>query len=474
MSGDNELLNGELSVINVGLDTFADPLWQGGVPVVDLDWRPPARGDPRLIDLLRRLQGVGNIDIDRANLSAHKRIVEAEPALVDVVAAGEAIPELQDRVLLHAGPPIGWDEMCEPMRGAIIGAVRYEGWTTTEAEAAALAARGELTLLPNHDYGAVGPMTGITTRSMPVFVVENRTFGNRAFCTINEGVGAVLRFGANNDEVIERLEWLRETLAPTLREALRRADGIELRPLIARALTMGDELHQRNVAASSLFLREITPLIAQGTEAGASLAEIVSFLAGNEQFFLNLAMAASKAAMDPVADIPGSTVVSAMSRNGSEFGIRVGGTGGQWFLAPTPMPEGLYFPGYSAQDANPDMGDSAILETLGLGAFAMGGAPAVAGFVGAGTFRDALDYTREMGEITIGPNPHLGLPTLDFAGVPCGIDIRKVVETGICPAINTGIAHRRAGVGQVGAGIARAPFECFAGALEELANRSGA
>ena len=312
-------------------------------------------------------------------------------------------------------------------------------------------------------------MAGVTTRSMPVFVVENRAFGNRAFCTINEGVGQVLRFGANDDRVIQRLHWLADTLAPALREAVKRAGGIGLRPLMARALTMGDEMHQRNTAASSLFLREIGPPLARGATPGASLGDVLEFLAGNDQFFLNLAMAAGKATMDPVAGIPGSTVVSAMSRNGRDFGIRVCGTGDRWFSAPAPMPRGLYFPGYTAQDANPDLGDSAILETMGLGAFAMGGAPAVAGFVGAGTFQDALNYTREMAEIALGSNPNFRMPTMDFSGVPCGIDIRKVVESGICPVINTGIAHRRAGVGQVGAGIARAPIECFVRALEGFA-----
>ncbi len=413
----------------------------------------------------------GPIDVDKANEGALQRIVDAEPVLVDVAPAGETIPELQDMVLLHAGPPIGWKDMCEPMRAAIVGAMRYEGWAANDAEAEALAASGEVRFLPNHDFRAVGPMAGVTTRSMPVFVVENRAFGNRAFCTINEGVGQVLRFGANDDGVVQRLHWLADTLAPALREAVKRAGGIELRPLMARALTMGDEMHQRNTAASSLFLREIGPPLARAATPGGSLGDVMDFLAGNDQFFLNLAMAAGKATMDPVAGIPGSTVVSAMSRNGRDFGIRVGGTGDRWFLAPAPMPQGLYFPGYSAQDANPDLGDSAILETMGLGAFAMGGAPAVAGFVGAGTFRDALNYTREMAEITLGSNPNFAMPTLDFSGVPCGIDIRRVLESGVCPVINTGIAHRRAGVGQVGAGIARAPIDCFVRALEGFAEK---
>ena len=306
---------------------------------------------------------------------------------------------------------------------------------------------------------------------MPVFVVENRTSGNRAFCTINEGLGKVLRFGANDDVVIDRLRWMRDTLAPALAEAVKRSGSMELRPLMAQALAMGDEMHQRNVAATSLFFRSLAPHLVRNSGQRASLDEVTDFLVGNDQFFLNLAMAAGKATMDSAGSIEGSTLVHAMSRNGTDFGIRVSALGHQWSTAPALMPDGLYLPGFNGGDANPDMGDSAILETMGLGAFAMAGSPAVAGFVGAGTFRDALTYTREMGEITLGRNPHLTIPNLDFQGIPCGIDVRKVVETDIAPVINTGIAHKEPGIGQVGAGIVRAPMECFYQALEALANR---
>jgi len=305
---------------------------------------------------------------------------------------------------------------------------------------------------------------------MPVFVVENRTLGNQSYCTINEGLGKVMRFGANDDSVIERLRWIEKTLAPALREAVLRAGGVDLRPIMAQALAMGDEMHQRNVAATSLFFRAIAPHLVRGSSQQSSLSEVTDFLVGNDQFFLNLAMAAAKSAMDAAASVNGSTLITAMSRNGTNFGIRIGALGNRWFTAPSLMPEGLYFPGFTSDNANPDMGDSAILETLGLGAFAMAGSPAVVGFVGAGTYRDALNYTQEMGEITLGHHPHLSIPNLDYQGVPSGIDLRKVVETGISPAINTGIAHKEAGAGQVGAGIARAPLECFHQGLEALVN----
>ena len=409
--------------------------------------------------------------IDEANQTALEKVQSAEPVLIDVVPAREAMPRLTEGMLLHAGPPIEWEAMANPMKGAITGAIRYEGWASSEDEAETLAASGSVAFHPAHHFDAVGPMTGIITPSMPVFVVENRTGGNRAYCTINEGLGRVLRFGANDDSVIDRLHWIQETLGPALKEAVNRGGPIELRPLMAQALAMGDEMHQRNVAATSLFFRAIAPSLVGGSTVGGPLEEIARFLVSNDQFFLNLAMAAGKATMDAAKSVEGSTMVYAMSRNGTDFGIRVAALGDRWFTAPALMPDGLYFPGFSAEHANPDMGDSAILETLGLGAFAMAGSPAVVGFVGAGRFQDALNYTQEMGEITAGQHTHLLIPSLDYQGVPCGIDLRRVVETGIAPVINTGIAHKEAGVGQVGAGIVRAPMECFNQALEALVDQ---
>lgn len=403
--------------------------------------------------------------IEEANRKALCRMGEAEPVLVEVLPAGEAIPALAERTVLHAGPPISWERMCGPMRGAVAGAVLFEGWAESLEEAEALAAAGKIAFHPNHHFSAVGPMTGMTTRSMPVMVVENRRFGNRAFCALNEGLGRVMRFGANDAEVLRRLGWLRDVLGPELGAALRRRGGLPLKSVIARGLTMGDEMHQRNVACSSIFVREMAPSLARSVSCGDTLGAVFDFIGGNDQFFLNIAMAAGKAIMDPVRGIAGSTVVTAMCRNGTDFGIQVSGTGDMWFTAPVEMPKGLYFPGFGEADANPDMGDSAIVETIGLGGFAMAASPAVAGFVGAGSAADAVNYTRDMYEITVAHNADWTLPALDFAGVPMGIDIRKVLETGLAPVINTGIAHRKPGLGQVGAGIVRAPLSCFEKAL---------
>ena len=406
--------------------------------------------------------------IDEANQEALKRILDGDPHLVDVVPAAQAIPELKDHMILHAGPPITWERMCGPLRGAVQGIAVFEGWAAGLDDAAAKAAAGAYAFAPNHHFGAVGPMTGMTTIGQPLLVVENKTFGNRAYCAINEGLGKVMRFGGNDAEVLERLRWIARVLGPALGRALRAGDGIALKPLIARGLTMGDEMHQRNVACSSLLLRQLAPALARTAQSGDDLAACLDFIGRNDQFFLNVAMAMGKALTDPARDIAGSTVVTAMSRNGTDFGIRVAGTGERWFTAPVEMPVGLYFPGFGAADANPDMGDSAIVETVGLGGLAMAASPAVAGFVGLGGLAEAFATTETMREICAGEHPVFRIPTLDDRGTPVGIDVRRVVETGVTPVINTGIAGRRAGTGQVGAGVVRAPLGCFRAALEAL------
>lgn len=411
--------------------------------------------------------------IDTANAEALRRILSADPVLVDCIPAAEAVPTLGAGTILHSGPPIGWDRMCGPMRGAVTGIAVFEGWASDLDDAEKKAARGDYTFAPNHHYGCVGPMTGMTTRGQMLLVVENKTFGNRAYCAINEGLGKVMRFGGNDKEVLDRIRWLTSDLGPALSRALRHMGGIPLKALVARGLTMGDEMHQRNVACSSLLMRQLAPALAMTTTDSATLARCLAFIGANDQFFLNVAMAMGKAMTDPARGIAGSSVVTAMCRNGTDFGIRVSGTGDQWFVAPVEMPKGLYFPGYTEADANPDMGDSAIVETIGLGGFAMGASPAVVGFVGAGNASEAAVFTRSMGEICVGENAEWTIPAMDYKGVPTGIDVRLVGETGIMPTINTGVAHKKPGVGQVGAGIVKAPRGCFEQALVAFAGKMG-
>ena len=458
-----------LRAVNVGLDMFAQPLVDNGATVVSLDWRPPAEGDREMGLLLARLEDDPDDPVGRrvmvANATAVERLLAAQPMLIDVQPARVALG-LADRHLLHAGPPIAWDRMCGPVKGAIIGAILFEGWAPSPEEATALVGSGGVDLSPCHHHAAVGPMAGVISPSMPVVVVENVASGIRAHTTLNEGLGKVLRFGAYDPSVLERLRWFTDVLGPALSRALKTGGPLDLRSLTGQALQMGDEGHNRNIAATSLFSRAIAPALVR-TADSATAGSILDFLRGNDHFFLNLSMAACKSALDSAHGIEASTVVTAMARNGVDFGIRMSGTGDAWFTTPVGVPDGLYFPGYGPDDANPDLGDSAITETFGIGGFAMAAAPAIVRFVG-GSSADALEFTRLMGRITLARNPSYALPPLGFAGTPTGIDARRVVDSGIAPVINTGIAHRQAGVGQIGAGIARAPLACFASALAGL------
>ncbi len=464
------MLPNGVQALNIGLAGFAEPIAAAGASVLNLDWRPPAGADRELGMLVARLDDDSDDPIGAqvagANRTALDQLLGASPFLIDVQPAGTAIPGLAGRMLLHSGPPISWDRMCGPMRGAVIGAALFEGWAADPDEAERLAASGDIGFDACHHHGAVGPMAGVVSPSMPVVVVDNTAGGNRAFATLNEGLGKVLRFGAYDESVLARLRWFRDGLGPALSRTLAATGPIDLKSITAQALQMGDEGHNRNVAATSLFVRGLAPALVRSTAHDDATAAL-DFLRGNDHFFLNLSMAACKATLDAAHGVNGSSVVTAMSRNGVEFGVRLSGTGDAWYTAPVGVPDGLYFPGYGPDDANPDLGDSAITETCGIGGFAMAAAPAIVRFVG-GTAADALNFTREMYRITLERNPAFALPPLGFAGTPTGIDVRRVVESGVQPVINTGIAHKLPGVGQIGAGIARAPLACFADALRGL------
>ncbi|MEG0378097.1 MAG: DUF1116 domain-containing protein, partial [Eubacterium sp.] len=361
-----------------------------------------------------------------------------------------------------------------PMQGSCIGAVLFEEWAKTPEEARTLLESGGVKFMPCHHVNAVGPMGGITSAHMPVFVVKNTTYDNEGYCTMNEGIGAVLRFGAYSDEVVNRLRWMRDVLGPVLGKALRTYEkGLSVNPMVAKAIAMGDEFHQRNIAASLIFLKEMSPIITGLDISEKERGEVIKFLADTDQFFLNIMMASAKAVMDGARMIEAGTVVTAMCRNGENFGIRISGMGDTWFTAPVNTPQGLYFTGYSGDDASPDMGDSAITETFGVGGMAMIAAPAVTRFVGAGGFEDAQSTSNEMMEIVLGQNPNFAVPNWSFKGICLGIDARKVVEKEITPVINTGIAHKKAGYGQIGAGTVHPPIACFQKAVKAYAEKLG-
>ncbi len=401
---------------------------------------------------------------------ANQQVIEifqrAEPVIVDVATAREVIPGLDEDMLLHAGPPISWGRMCGPMRGAALGALVYEGRATDLVAAEKLVEAGKVRFEPNHDHGAVGPMAGIISASMPVWVIEDRANNVRAYSNLNEGPGATLRYGANGPEVIERLRWMQTVLGPRLKKAVQQSGGIPVFPLITGAVEMGDECHSRNRAALGLLVQTLLPNFLASDFSSRELEEVFSFIIGRDYFFLNITMAACKAAWLKAESIPDTSIITALSRNGVEFGIRLQG---KWFSAPTPEVAGHYFPQFTAADANPDIGDSAITEASGLGGFASGGAPAVTGFIG-GTPEELMAATLDMYKITSAESRHFSLPILGNRGTATGIDVLKVVETGIRPFVTTGIAHRMPGIGQVGAGRVRAPLACFTQAAAYLHN----
>jgi hypothetical protein len=459
MPPEPDLLREPSSVVVAGPELFASALAAQGLRVTRIDWRPPATPDD--------VASLWCDEVDAANRVALDRLLAAHPVLVDVRPAIDVVPGMTRDTLLHAGPPIAWERMSGPLRGAVAGALVYEGLAETKDDAERLAARGDIRFDPCHHHASVGPMAGVMTASMPVFVLENRAAGNRAYSTLNEGLGKVLRYGAYAPEVLDRLRWFRDGLGPALGEAIRQTGGVDVRALIGQAVQMGDECHNRNRAASALLIKALAPAIAALDLPAAERARILAFAGGNEHFFLNVGMAACKAALDSAHGVAGSTLVTTMARNGTDFGIRVSGLGDRWFTGPAETPQGLFFPGFGPEHANPDIGDSAITETAGLGGFAMGGAPAVVQFVG-GTPGDALRYTRLMYEITSGESAAYRLPALDFRGTPTGIDVRLVAQTGILPQINTGMAHREPGIGQIGAGLVKPPRACFERALQAL------
>lgn len=458
-----------LSVLNCGLASFADNLELANAEVTRLAWQPPALGDVAAgLDLASL---IAHPLVEQANQRAFAQYLAAQPVLVDVKPASEAIAAMAARkLILHSGPPIAWTQMCGPVKGAIVGAILLEGWADNHEDAERLAREGGVSLEPCHHHDAVGPMAGVISPSMPLFVVRNSANGRHAYSNFNEGLGKVLRFGANGPDVLARLRWMKQTLAPALKAALAASGPIELKPLMAQALQMGDEVHNRNAAATGLFIKRIVPPLLDTSLPLEQIRAVTQALVENDHFFLNLSMAACKSMMDAAAAVPFSSMVTVMARNGVNFGVRLSGTGDTWFQAPANPVEGLFFPGYGVADAAADLGDSAITETAGMGGFAMASSPAIVKFVG-GTPADAVNHSRRMQSITLGSNPAFTLPALNFAPTAAGIDARKVADRGILPVINTGIAHRLAGVGQIGAGITTAPMPCFVEAIRALAGQ---
>jgi len=409
--------------------------------------------------------------IEAANQDALCKMWNVKPILVDIDLAKNVVPGMDSKTILHAGPPIEWERMCGPTQGAIAGILVYENLVNSIDEGYQLAASGEIKFDCNHDHDTVGPMTGITSPNQPVFILEDSDTKKRAFCTLNEGRGKVLRFGGWGNDVLERLNWMKDTLAPTLKKALKHSkEGIDIKAIISESLHMGDEAHNRNRAGTYLFMSEITPHLLNTTDS-ATVSEVFLFMKENADIFnLNLSMPHSKLIADATRDIEYCSLMVAMARNGTDIGIQIAGLGRQWFTSPATMVEGLYFPGYSKVDACPDLGDSTISEVVGIGGFAMAASPAIVSFVG-GSASDAIARTEQMYEISIDESKSFTIPILNFRGTPTGVDVRLVVELNQTPLINTGIAHKEAGIGQIGAGLTAAPIDMFHDALRAFATK---
>ncbi len=466
----NQLFEQDLVVANLGLESFADNLREQGVRAVQVAWKPPAGGDAKLVAMLDAIASC-KVDVQAANAKAIENIMKSKPVLMDIGVALKDIPGMQEKMFLHSGPPVSWERMSGPTRGAVIGGIIFEGWAKTPEEAEKLAASGQIKFEPCHHHSTVGPMAGIVTPSMPVWIVKNETFGNYSYATLNEGLGKVLRYGAYGQEVNQRLQWMKDVLAPVLKDALRAHGPLDMKNIIAQVLQMGDEGHNRNRAGTSIVIRELaSSLVKLENYSKKDVAAVFDFLNENDHFFLNLSMPTAKAIIDSAHNIEGSTIVTVLARNGTDFGIRVSGLGDAWFVDQAPIVDGLYLPGYTEDDAARDIGDSTITETAGFGGFAMAAAPAIVKFVG-GSPEDALNFTKKMYEITDGENNIFQIPILDFRGTPTGINLLKVVETGILPAINTGIAHKTPGIGMVGAGLVEPPMSCFTKALAAFAEK---
>jgi hypothetical protein len=461
------IIQTKLDILNIGSPLFKENLEAQHAKVTHLDWKPVAGGNSEFIPYLESMEN--DSKIKEANKLAIDNLLSSQAFLTDMMLAGDVIPNFDKNTILHAGPPISWDKMSGPLRAAILGAIVFEELAISLDEAEQKVLNNEFIFDSCHNHSTVGPMAGVTSYSMPVFIVENKTHNNKAFCTINEGLGKVLRYGANSKEVITKLQWIKNTLYPILKKAIKQGPLINLNTLISQALHMGDECHNRNKAATSLFIRTILPSLLEVDEDNKKTKEVVDFLNSNDHFFLNLSMAAAKACMDAAHNIPNSTLVTAMSRNGTEFGIKISGLGDQWFTGPANYVKGLLFPGYTDDDCNPDIGDSAITETFGIGGFAMASAPAIVQFVG-GSVEDALRYSNLMYNITLTENNTFSIPNLNFRGSPTGIDLKKVIELDILPVINTGIAHKKPGIGMVGAGVVYPPKICFEKAFKAFVN----
>jgi hypothetical protein len=461
-------LPSEIEVVNLGLSLFGDAVREQGRPVIQVDWRIPADGEPDLVAALSRLYGRQSSVIDEANAEVARRLDKGSPKLIGVETALDVVPGIDDRTIFHSGPAIAWGELADPLRRSVRAAIMAEGWAGTPDEVDKLMERNEVRLEPANHHQAVVPMASAIGPSAPMLVVENEAGGTRSFSSLNQGPGEVPWFGRETPAAVERLVFLKEVAGPLFAQCISESGPVDILTLASQGLQMGDEMHMRTQATTNLLIRALLPQL-MGIDHPRKV-ELAKFLAGNHLFFLNLAMAAAKSLTLWAEQVPNSSVVTTMSRNGATYGIKLAGDD-DWFITESPpVGKAIFYAGYGPEDGAPDIGDSAILELCGLGGAAAAASPAVAAFVG-GTMRDAIALTEDMDRVCVARSTRFKLPALEFQGTPIAVDVRRVVELGITPKVNTGILHAREGTGQVGAGVAEAPIACFKEALLDLDRR---
>ncbi|HEY2206265.1 MAG TPA: DUF1116 domain-containing protein [Pseudonocardia sp.] len=463
------VLTRPVEVVNVGLPLFAEAVRAQDRPVQQVEWRIPAGGDPDAVRALCRVHGEAGAAIDAANAEVVRRLDEGVPRLTGVATLGEAVPGVTGRMLLHCGPPLPYAEHCDPLRRSMRAAAVAEGWAADPAGADRLLHDGAVALDAANHHDTVVPMASAVGPSQPALVVDMADGGTRAFAPVNQGPGDVAWFGRDSDAAIDRLRLLADVVGPALRRILDQLGPLDILAVAAQGVTMGDDLHMRTQAATNLLLRTWLPGVAELPDAHRR--PVADFLAGNHLFFLNLAMAAAKSLQLWAERVDGSSIVTTMARNGTTFGIKLGGSP-RWHLDAAPeVGDALYHSGFGPDCSARDIGDSAVLELTGLGGPAAGGSAAVAAFLG-GSMADAAAATEDFRAVCAGTSSRFTLPPMGFAGTPLGVDVRKVVELGITPKVTTGILHATDG-GQVGAGVATAPVGPFVAALHDLADRVG-
>lgn len=410
-----------------------------------------------------------NVDFDAAGRRSVELLDRTTARLVGVRPACEVVQGIGPRHFLHAGPPIEMDEIPGPMRGALIAGLMFEKEAHSVEQAEQIIDQGGLSISSCNDAGGAGPVAGVVTPTMPVVVAETST-GSLAFSPLNEGRGRVLRFGATDSATIERLSWMRDELAPLLNAAVSATERIDLTSFMAEALRRGDECHNRNVGVSAALLLRLAPPIIRTARTSDAAARALEWAGGNPQFFLSFAIAAAKAIAREAHNVPGSPIVTCVAANGIRIGIQVSGCGDEWFVTDSPLGNTKISDGYTIDDAQPALGDSFITEVVGLGACALSAAPAISSFLGTSQ-SDSENIVETMRRVCAGTSSRFVIPSGGYVGTPLGIDVSKVVSAATSPIVEYGLAHKRPGIGQIGAGLTEVPMAPFEQALDQLKRR---